>query len=85
MREILSRRTQEVGAEEPASQDFRRTFTLAVLRNDTDIYTFAKLMGHEGITVLHRYLKQTNIDTEEAHRQVDPWTSRHAKQLIQPA
>jgi hypothetical protein len=25
-------------------------------------------MGHEGITVLQRYLKQTNLDTEEAHR-----------------
>jgi uncharacterized Ntn-hydrolase superfamily protein len=27
-------------------------------------------MGHEGITVLQCYLKQINLDTEEAHRQV---------------
>jgi hypothetical protein len=29
-------------------------------------------MGHEGITVLHRYLKQTYQDTEAAHRQAGP-------------
>jgi hypothetical protein len=27
-------------------------------------------MGHEAITGLQRYLKQTNLDTEEAHRRV---------------
>jgi hypothetical protein len=29
-------------------------------------------MGHEGISVLQRYLKQTNLDTEEAHRRAGP-------------
>jgi len=43
-----------------------------MLRNGTDIFTLAKLMGHEGITVLQRYLKQTNQDTEEAHRRAGP-------------
>ena len=35
-------------------------------------FTLAKLMGHEGISVLQRYLKQTNLDTEEAHRRAGP-------------
>jgi site-specific recombinase XerD len=43
--------------------DFRRAFALAMLRNGADVYTLAKLMGHEGITVLLRYLKQTYQDT----------------------
>jgi hypothetical protein len=29
-------------------------------------------MGHEGITVLQRYLKQINLDTEEAHHRAGP-------------
>jgi hypothetical protein len=37
-----------------------------------DSFTLAKLMGHEGISVLQPYLKQTTIDTEEAHRQAGP-------------
>ena len=65
--EILTCKAQEAGVEEPAIHDFRRAFALAILRNDTNIFTLVKLMGHAGITVLQRYLKQTNLDTEEAH------------------
>ena len=58
--------------EKPALHDFRRAFALSMLRNGVDIFTLAKLMGHEGITVLQRYLKQTNLDTEEALRRAGP-------------
>jgi integrase/recombinase XerD len=72
LRGILTRRAQEAGVVEPALHDFRRAFALSVLRNGTDIFTLAKLMGHEGISVLQGYLKQTNQDTEEAHRRTGP-------------
>jgi len=72
LRGILNRRAQEAGVEEPALHDFRRAFALSMLRNGMDIFTLAKLMGHEGISVLQCYLKQTNLDTEEAHRRASP-------------
>jgi site-specific recombinase XerD len=72
LRGILTRRAQEVEVKVHSLHDFRRAFALAMLRNGTDIFTLAKLMGHEGTTVLQRYLKQTNLDTEEAHRRVGP-------------
>jgi integrase/recombinase XerD len=72
LRGILTRRAHEAGVEAPSLHDFRRAFALAMLRNGTDIFTLAKLMGHEGISVLQRYLKQTNLDTEEAHRRAGP-------------
>jgi site-specific recombinase XerD len=72
LRGILTRRAQEADVEEPALHDFRRAFALSMLRNGVDIFTLAKLMGHEGISVLQRYLKQTNLDTEEAHRRAGP-------------
>ena len=72
LRSILTRRSKEADVEEPALHDFRRAFALSMLRNGTDIFTLAKLMGHEGISVLQRYLKQTNLDTEEAHRRSGP-------------
>jgi hypothetical protein len=43
-----------------------------MLRNGTDIFTLVKRMGHEGISVLQRYLKQPNLDTKEAHRRAGP-------------
>jgi integrase len=72
LREVLSRRAKEARVEEPSPHDFRRAFALSMLRNRTDIFTLAKLMGHEGITVLQRYLKQTYQDTETAHRRAGP-------------
>jgi site-specific recombinase XerD len=72
LRGILTRRAQEANVEEPALHDFRRAFALSMLRNGVDIFTLAKLMGYEGISVLQRYLKQTNLDTEEAHRRAGP-------------
>ncbi|MFC2065226.1 tyrosine-type recombinase/integrase [Chloroflexota bacterium] len=72
LRSIMRRRSKEAGVETPSLHDFRRAFALSMLRNGTDVFTLAKLMGHEGITVLQRYLKQTKQDTEEAHRRAGP-------------
>jgi len=72
LREVLSRRAVEAKVEQPSLHSFRRAFALTMLRNGTDVYTLAKLMGHEGIIVLQRYLKQTYQDTEAAHRQAGP-------------
>jgi integrase/recombinase XerD len=72
LREIIHRRSAAANVEKPSLHSFRRAFALAMLRNGTDVYTLAKLMGHEGITVLQRYLKQTYQDTEAAHRRAGP-------------
>lgn len=72
LREVITRRAGDAQVDEPSLHDFRRAFALSMLRNGTDIFTLAKLMGHEGISVLQRYLKQTNLDTEEAHRRAGP-------------
>jgi integrase/recombinase XerD len=72
LRAIIHRRSVDAKVEEPSLHDFRRAFALALLRNGTDVYTLAKLMGHEGIAILTRYLKQTYQDTEAAHRRAGP-------------
>ena len=72
LRGIIRRRSLDADVVAPSLHDFRRAFALSMLRNGTDVFTLAKLMGHEGITVLQRYLKQTNLDTEEAHRRAGP-------------
>ena len=72
IRSILHRRSVDAQVEEPTLHSFRRAFALAMLRNGTDLYTLARLMGHEGIAMLQRYLKQTSQDTETAHRRAGP-------------
>lgn len=72
LRSMIKRRAKQAGVDAPALHDFRRAFALAMLRNGTDIFTLANLMGHEGITVLQRYLRETRQDTELAHRRASP-------------
>lgn len=47
---------------------FRRTFALYSLRNGMDIYTLQRLMDHEDLTVLRRYLALVEGDLQAAHR-----------------
>ncbi len=72
LRAIINKRAKKGGVESPSAHDFRRAFALSMLRSGTDIFTLAKLMGHKGIHVLQRYLKQTNEDAEIAHRKASP-------------
>lgn len=44
----------------------RRTFAITSLRSGMNIYTLARLMGHEDITVLKPYLKILNSDLSAA-------------------
>jgi integrase/recombinase XerD len=72
LRTVLKRRAKIANVEKPTLHDFRRAFCLAMLRNGTDIFTLAKLMVHISTAVLQRYLRQTNKDTEQAHRRAGP-------------
>lgn len=72
LREIIRRRAKDARVEVPGIHDFRRAFALSMLQSGTDVFTLSKLMGHEGITVLQRYLKQTKQDIELAHRKASP-------------
>jgi integrase/recombinase XerD len=72
LRTAVARRAREAGIKPPALHDFRRGFALAMLRNGVDVYTLARLMGHEGIDVLKRYVRLTDADAETAHRRASP-------------
>jgi site-specific recombinase XerD len=72
LRAVLVRRSAAAGVPAPSAHGFRRAFALTMLRAGTDVFTLAKLMGHEGIGVLQRYLKQSTLDTEIAFQRGAP-------------
>lgn len=72
LREIMRRRAQLAGVEQPSIHAFRRYFALTMLRNGTDIFTLQKLMGHADLQILRRYLAQSDQDTQEGHRRAGP-------------
>lgn len=73
LRQIIRRASERAGlTKPPAIHSFRRAFALAMLRNGTDIFTLQKLMGHSDITILRRYLAQTDDDVRTAHAKNGP-------------
>jgi site-specific recombinase XerD len=38
-----------------------------MLRNGVNIFALQRLMGHADLSMLRRYLAQTDVDIEEAH------------------
>jgi len=72
LRQIVRRRAVAAKVPVPALHSFRRAFALLCLRNGIDVYSLQRLMGHADLSVLHRYLAQTNSDLADAHRRSGP-------------
>lgn len=72
LRQIIRRRAEAAGVKSPSLHSFRRAFALLSLRAGIDIYSLQRLMGHADLTVLRRYLAQTEQDLKSAHEKASP-------------
>jgi site-specific recombinase XerD len=72
LRSVLRRRSKRAGIDEPTLHSLRRAFALTCLRGGMDVYSLQKLMGHSDLSVLRRYLQQTEADLRLAHQKVGP-------------
>jgi site-specific recombinase XerD len=72
LRQVVRRRALAAGVKVPSLHSFRRAFALLCLRSGMDIYSLQKLMGHADLSVLRRYLAQTEADLQAAHAKSGP-------------
>jgi integrase/recombinase XerD len=72
LRSVVHRRANCAGIEAPSLHSFRRGFAITSLRNGVDVFSLQRLMGHSGLSMLRRYLTQTDTDLEQAHRKAGP-------------
>lgn len=72
LRSVIERRAGQAGIAPPTLHSFRRAFALGCLRNNVDVYSLQRLMGHASLAVLRRYLAQTEDDLREAHERGGP-------------
>lgn len=72
LRQLLKRLGRRAGVPHCHPHTFRRTFALESLRGSMDIYTLARLMGHENIAVLKPYLALAERDLQAAHAKASP-------------
>ncbi len=66
------RRAEAAGVPVPSLHAFRRSFALLSLRAGMDVYSLQRLMGHADLSVLRRYLAQTEEDLRRAHERCSP-------------
>lgn len=72
LRLLLRRLAKRAGVKGVSPHAFRRTFALWSLRAGMNIYALQKLMGHEDLTTLLRYLGLTLEDIGSAHQKHGP-------------
>lgn len=51
---------------------FRRTCAITMLRAGADLFSVQRLLGHSDLTVLRRYLDQTEADDFSVHERASP-------------
>ena len=76
LRAIVRRRAASAGVLAPPLHSFRRAFALLSLRSGSDLLSLQRMLGHSDLTMLRRYIKQTEDDlraTHEKHGPVDNW------------
>jgi integrase/recombinase XerD len=67
LRSMLKRRSILAKVDAPTVHSFRRLFALTMLRNDVDIFSLQRLLGHSDLQVMRRYLAQDDKDIYNAH------------------
>lgn len=72
LREIVRRRARQADVPAPSLHSFRRAFALCCLRSGMDIFALQRLMGHADLSILRRYLAQTEEDLRRAHESHGP-------------
>jgi site-specific recombinase XerD len=72
LREVLRRRAARAGVPAPGPHAFRRGFAIAALRGGCDLVSLQRLLGHADLSILRRYLCQTQADLHEAHNKAAP-------------
>ncbi len=73
---IVKKRSKQAGVPDCSPHDFRRKFATELLRNNKDVFTVQKLMGHSDPKTTSRYDQRSNEEAEEATKALHlPYTS----------
>lgn len=67
LRANFTRRSKLANIPPPPIHSFRRAFALAMLRNNVDVISLQKILGHTSLVILRKYLAHNDGDIKRAH------------------
>lgn len=72
LRQLLQRIGARQGVPGVTLHRFRHTFAINFLRNGGNIYALQRMLGHETLSMVQRYLAIVQSDVDNAHRDASP-------------
>lgn len=72
LRHVLQRIGERAGVEGVTVHRFRHTFAIEFLRNHPNVFALKRMLGHESLEMVQRYLDLVQADVEKAHQDASP-------------
>ena len=87
LHKMISRLGERAGVAEAHPHRFRHTFAINFLGNGGNVFALQRILGHESLEMVTRYLSLAQTDLEKARQDASPvanwllWSARRASRV----
>ena len=72
LRQVIASLGEKAGVKNCHPHRFRHTFAINFLRNGGNVFALQRILGHESLEMVKRYLSLAQMDLDKAHQDASP-------------